>query len=165
MFLSDAEAFQAFESGDNFLLCLTALRRSALRQNVKLFNITPKSDSYLVTRGVGSLGLGLRHAEASVDTGAVACICFFLSEVSVQSCLFARSLPAYRLRAHKFRCDLLRRLELGSRLNPRYNSCWGDESFVGLVSKISKQGHASTVAETVLIKWMLSIGDRWGYMG
>jgi hypothetical protein len=43
MFLSDAEALQAFQHGDQFLLCLTALRRSALQQALKLFNITPKS--------------------------------------------------------------------------------------------------------------------------
>jgi hypothetical protein len=46
MFLSDDQANQAVRLADDFLLCLTELRRDAILRGKKLFNITPKRASY-----------------------------------------------------------------------------------------------------------------------
>lgn len=70
----------------------------------------------------------------------------------------AQSLPRYRLRpkAHAFHCEVLCKLRSGSRLNPRFHSCFNDEDYVGRCCSVGRQScHPNTMARRVLERLML----------
>ena len=61
-------------------------------------------------------------------------------------------------RAHKMQCRVLRRLELGSRVNPKAFACFADESFVGHIAKSTRHNAPHQVARAVLYRYLLKLG-------
>ena len=60
-------------------------------------------------------------------------------------------------RTHKFQCSILGPLKRGSLLNPKFGSCFSDESFIGKVSRGTKRGHAARVALATIGRYLLKI--------
>jgi len=54
----------------------------------------------------------------------------------------------------------VRRLQEGSRINPKLFSCFADESFVGHVARASKCSHPSQAARNTLIRYVLFLATR-----
>ena len=83
--------------------------------------------------------------------------------VHVFACLFcviaaiALDLVILECRTHKFQCCILGPLKRGSRLNPKFGSCFSDESFIGKVSRGTKKGHASRVALATIGRYLLKM--------
>eukprot|EP00959_Pyramimonas_sp_CCMP1952_P419641 8789517-Pyramimonas_sp.AAC.1 len=46
-------------------------------------------------------------------------------------------------------------------LNPRFTSCWIDESFLGKMMRIGKRTHAARASVRVLQRYILYISLRW----
>ena len=66
--------------------------------------------------------------------------------------------PRFKLRpkVHSFHCETLLRIRGGSRVNPRFHSCFNDEDYVGRVCNVGKQAcHPMTMAKRVLERIML----------
>ena len=58
-----------------------------------------------------------------------------------------------RPKCHYFQCRILNRLKAGSRLNPKTMSCFHDEWFIGIISRIACQTHARSVGLATLLRW------------
>ena len=74
-----------------------------------------------------------------------------------ERCL-AQSIPRYKVRPkiHSFHCETLLKIRAGSRVNPRFHSCWNDEDYVGRCCTVGKQAcHPSTMARRVLERLLL----------
>ena len=70
----------------------------------------------------------------------------------------AMSRPRYKLRpkVHSFHCETLLKLRGGSRVNPRFHSCFNDEDYVGRCCSVGKQAcHPNTMARRVLERILL----------
>lgn len=62
-------------------------------------------------------------------------------------------------RTHKFQCTVLRRLVLGSRVNPKVFSCFADESMVGHLARAAQKSHASNVGMAVFCRYWLKMSS------
>ena len=74
-----------------------------------------------------------------------------------------RSRPLYKVRPkqHQFVCEVVLKLHDGSRFNPRYASCFGDEDYVGRVCGAAKlASHPSTMSKRVLQRCMCTL-NAW----
>ena len=83
----------------------------------------------------------------------VECLCAVLFSV----CVMPHLGDAFG-RAHKMQCRVLRRLELGSRVNPKSFACFADESFVGHIAKSTRHNAPHQVARAVLYRYLLKLG-------
>ena len=83
---------------------------------------------------------------------------------------FAEDKTAWRMfwaikpKTHKWQCTCLRRLEAGSRLNPRFMGTFSDEAFIGPITSLAKRCHESSVQEATLLKWQMIVLARWGLL-
>jgi hypothetical protein len=73
-----------------------------------------------------------------------------------------RRIPNYKIRpkAHYFDHQILTQIE-ASGLNPRHVHCFGDEDFMGCVTKIAKRTSSQTTSLRTLQRWLLFVGQRW----
>ena len=103
-----------------------------------------------------SLWLSEQQAQDAIDTGLLWCqIYMFLATQALQNCR-----PRYRIRPklHSFYCEIIQRLYVGNRMNPRYLSCNNEEVFIGKVAAICKgKCHPSTYCKRVLERLLLGI--------
>ena len=66
--------------------------------------------------------------------------------------------PRYKVRpkVHSFHCETLLKIRSGSKLNPRFHSCFNDEDYVGRVCAVGKQScHPSTMSRRLLERILL----------
>ena len=91
-----------------------------------------------------------------VDLGFLFLQCFvFLADRALKD---LRPRWKGRPKLHSFHCETLCRLKSGSRLNPRFYSCWLDEDFVGRTCSMGKRAvHTQTLAKRVLQRCLLQI--------
>ena len=76
--------------------------------------------------------------------------------------------PRYKIRpkVHILHCQILLRLEAGSRFNPRYGSCFIEEDLVGQVVRLVKQSvHSNTVSRRTLQRWCLQYNSWLATLG
>jgi hypothetical protein len=71
------------------------------------------------------------------------------------------SLFPCRPKLHKVQCQVIDRIRKGSRINPRYMSCWADEGFVNPIARFSQQTKASQSGLQTLLRWNLYVLARW----
>ena len=79
----------------------------------------------------------------------------YLAASALQSCK-----PRWKLRPkmHSFACEAIRRIQDGSRVNPRFVGCCGEEDYIGKIATICKGSvHPSTLARRVLERCMLGL--------
>ena len=100
-------------------------------------------------------------AAQMVEEGNTYLLCHAALRKQVEKQRFTQSLFLARPKMHRFQCLTLRRLQSGSRLNPRVMSCFLDESFIGPIAKLTRVCHESTVGEQTLLRWQLIVFSRW----
>ena len=54
-------------------------------------------------------------------------------------------------------CQIICRLKDGSRLNPKFGACFGDESFIGHVSRGTRHCHPAQVALATIGRYLLKM--------
>ena len=109
-----------------------------------------------------SLWLSEQQAQDAIDTGLLWCqIYMFLATQALQNCR-----PRYRIRPklHSFYCEVIQRLYVGNRMNPRYLSCNNEEDFIGKVAAICKgkchpSSYCKRVLERLLFKKKCALND------
>lgn len=105
-----------------------------------------------------SAGLWLDEAtaEAVVTFGDL-----FMQTYLSLSCKALRDCrPLYRQRPkfHSMKCELLDRVRSGCRLNCRYVGCFGEEDYIGKVTKVIKGAvHPKTLGKRVLERLLLTV--------
>ena len=71
---------------------------------------------------------------------------------------YAEQAPRYKLRPklHALHCQVVCRAASGAAFNPKFASCWNEESFIGeLCSVVKGASHASTLSKRVVQRWLL----------
>ena len=76
-----------------------------------------------------------------------------LLRLRIQSQEAGKVLFKLRPKCHYFQCRILNRLKSGSRLNPRVMSCFHDEWFIGIISRIACQTHSQSVGLATLLRY------------
>jgi len=151
MFLTDLQAETALLVGDSFLMCFGGLAKASADRGERLFRITPKR-RYLKYQSAPST----RHGQTSTGQSS--------RDYHLAAWANNGRAVVHLARCHKFQCGMLGRIRRGSRLNPRCMSCWHDESFVGLLCRMTRQGHPRSVGSATIVRWQLMVGARWGFL-
>lgn len=82
-----------------------------------------------------------------------------LGEIALKECR-----PRYKIRPkfHSFLCETVLRISDGSRMNPRFVSCFQDEDFIGRVCKLARMpsSHPMTMSKRLLQRCLLQLNSQ-----
>lgn len=82
-----------------------------------------------------------------------------LGEIALKECR-----PRYKIRPkfHSFLCETVLRISDGSRMNPRFVSCFQDEDYIGRVCKLARMpsSHPMTMSKRLLQRCLLQLNSQ-----
>ena len=98
------------------------------------------------------------QAAQALEAGTLYCQMYM--HLAATALAMARPRYYVRPKMHSFACETLGRLRGGSKLNPRFLSCWGDEDYVGKICHRAKGSlHPTSLSKRLLQRSLLFLNS------